>query len=598
MTLRERLFLTGMIVLGLLLVGLGLWQQVRYSDAENAIRQYAQLEDQVDRSERERADAKKAGQDLAELDEDPDDVLARQARPEIRRSLTRGEFSAVLQRISALREESGVDPKERRGPGISVDAIWPPSSKEREQVKTVLRLLATKQDQGYDMAPAQEMLLSVAEAARSGKKKQAQELFLEVEARVKNAVLRPGFQSPAAEQNADGNPAAAPRPRVPGAGPGAMPAYTEQQLQQMTQFLNVVLPQVMSRPEVTPQQRRIFARFQVVGNQAVAAYRQGKDVRPAIVLLQSNFGKVKDEPEKAMRLLDRVEMMIRDAKPMPGGRPAGPAPAPPQVAGSGPRMPGAVAPALPRVGGMPPGGGPRMSPEQVLTVLDQLRKMPDAQYQRARPMIAGMLQGLPAGGAPGAKPPSTSGVGKAEQVRLEFGAMGQIVGAAAHGKELAGGTPGGLALLLGDGKELALASPVKPDGKSLVQRVPGPEGLVQTTYATDGDVVKITVRARRDQPGKAGEILLRLPVQAAGWRWQTGGGEPQVMAVDGTYAARPEGASPLDPVVLRGAGLALKVNAPTAGAVSWEPAGSFLVIRLPIGADKGVTEHVVTLTGE
>ena len=596
MTLRERLFLTGMIMLGLLLVGVGLWQHVRYTDAENAIRQYAQLEDQVDRTARERADAKKAGQDLAELDEDPDDVLARQARPELRRSLTRGEFSAVLQRISALREESGVDPKDRRGPGISVDTIWPPKSKKREQVKTVLRLLATKQDQGYDMTPAQEMLLNVAEAARSGKKKQAQDLFIQVEDRVKNAVLRPGFQAPETEKNAEGGPATPQRPDLPGVVPGTQRAYTEQQLQQMTQFLNVVLPQVMSRPEVTPQQRRIFTRFQGVGNQAVAAYRQGKDVQPAIVLLQTNFARVKDEPEKAMRLLDRVAMMIRDAKPLPGGKAGGPASVPPQVAGGGPKMPGGMAPALPPVGAPP--AGPRMSPEQILNVLDQLRKMPDEQYQRARPMIAGMIQGLPLGGASGAKPASSMGIGKAEQLRLEFGPMGQITAAAAHGKELSVGSPGGLALLTGDGKETPLASPVKADGKSLVQRVPGPEGTVQTTYAIDGNDLKITVRARRDQPGKAGEILLRLPVQAAGWRWQAGGGEPQVMAVDGTYAAKPDGAAPLEPVLIRGAGLALKVAAPTAGAVTWEPAGNFLVIRLPVGADKGVTEHVLSLSVE
>ena len=67
MTLRERLLITGLVILGALLVGVGLWQQTRYADAENAIRQYAQLEDRLDVAARERADAKKAGLDTSEV---------------------------------------------------------------------------------------------------------------------------------------------------------------------------------------------------------------------------------------------------------------------------------------------------------------------------------------------------------------------------------------------------------------------------------------------------------------------------------------------------------------------------------------------------
>ena len=68
-------------------------------------------------------EAKKAGRDTDELNEDTGDVLARQARPELRRSLTRGEFSTVLQRISALQEESAGDNSDHRGQGVSMDAI-------------------------------------------------------------------------------------------------------------------------------------------------------------------------------------------------------------------------------------------------------------------------------------------------------------------------------------------------------------------------------------------------------------------------------------------------------------------------------------------
>lgn len=574
MTTRERWLTAGLIVTGLLVVVLWLWQHARYSDAGQAVRQYVRLEER------------------AEKDDEADPAaVARDLRPEIRRNLTRGDFRSVLKRLAALQEEGGDGAAARRGKAVAIDQLWPPKSPERERARTVLRSLVEKQARGYDMEAAQESLVQVADYARSGKKTEALASFQAAEARVRDARLRPGFTTPAA---AAPDTASAPSGAKPAAA--GMPQATARQIRGIMQYLQL-MPQLIA--QAPPEQRPFLERLQKFGTDFVAAYRQNKDVRPVLPVLMK-LGKARNDPAAADRLLDQAWALLRAARPLPAG--SMPVTVPPPAglrAGPGASAPPGAAPVLPPAGGIPPGGPRGLPPgagERLLAALDQIRKLPEPVYRQQRGRIPMLLLSAVSGGSGGAgAPPAIVSAGAPDGLRLDFAPFGAVAGLRSGETDFSAGLPPGeLALQFDGGPAIPVRAPIKSDGKGIVQQVAGPEGVLAVTCRQEGKGLVLDARTRREREGKPGALLLRLPLRAAGWRWGSGDA-PQVIAVDGTYVmtAGPDGVTA--PVVLTGRGAGLSVTAPTAASIAFDPAANRLEIRLPLPGGKGVKEHLIHL---
>jgi hypothetical protein len=562
MTVRERWLMTGLVLLLVLVPSVALWGHVRYQDAQEAVRRFVEMEDQAEKG------------DLEET------ALLRQARPEIRRRLAGGDFTGALQRLAALRAEDGaVAAPAVQGQELGVDQLWPPRSAERERVRGVLKTLVEKQERGYDTMPAQESLVRVARLARAGKRKQALAAFRQVEERLQAAALRPGFKPPEGQSGSQG----------PGGSPatGALPPMSEAQLAQFLQMVRVVLPRMME--QATPEQRHFLERLEPFANELAAAHRQGKDIRPAMALL----GKMKAALDRqdlraAHRLLDRAQSVLRAAKPI-RGRGAAPAPG----LRPGPGRPRGPAPGRPLPN---PGAPPReLTPDRILRALDMIRGLPEPVYRQQRGQLARFLtQAI--GGAGGKRGPATAAVGNAAGLRLELGPLGEITGFQGQGQALGAGLPpGGFVLAREGGPAAPLRSPVQRLKDRLIHHVAGPEGTFVATYGQEGEDLIVSARTRRERSGKPAQLLLRIPLRAGGWTW-TAGEPPQVVAVEGTYAAAPQPGAPLGPVSLQGAGIALSVTAPSASSVAYDPAENTLLVRFPLPGEKGVTEHTVRLT--
>jgi hypothetical protein len=578
MTTRERWLTAGLILSALLLAGLGLWQHVRYSDAKRAAQEFVRLEMRIERP----------------TEEDEDRLaLARQARPEVRRSLARGDFGAALKRLQSLREEDQAeeDP-EIRGKGVAVDELWPPGSPARANARKLLRTLAEKQGQGYEMGPARDALVRLADSARAGKKEEALAHFQEVATQVREAALRPGFEKPQA---------AAPQGAPAQLSRDGIPPVSGFQIQQGLAMLGNIPPHLLNR--LSPAQQDFIPRARQFSQEAAAAHRQGRDVRSVFPVLE-RLGQAfwSDDIRQADRLLEEAREALRNAPRLAAGAPReqGSPLSPARQAGPpGPGMPGVPPPMLPPAGiaGAP---GAEGAPERVLQALDMIRSIPEAEYRQRREQMAAMfaqvLAGFGGGRGPGpqAAPGPAAGVGDPAALRLELGPLGQVLGLRARGASLSAALPpGGFALLV-DG-DTPLRGPVKSTPEEVTQRAAGPQGVFTASYRREGEELAITARARRDRPGKAGSMALRIPLRAAGWRW-TAAGEPQVIAVDDRYVVNAGPDEKLAEVIMSGAGVTLSIAAPTAAAVSYDPVKSLLELRFPIPAQKGAIEHQVRLT--
>lgn len=685
MNTRERWLTTGLILVSLVLIIGGLWQAAQFGDAHEAVRQFITVEQQAERDEENTA-------------------LMRQARPELRRMLSAGEFGPALKRMAALREEDrAVSDPERRGKSIAIDALWPPNSPQREQARKVLLAVVEKQQQGYDTRGAQDALARVADAARSGKQPEALAAFHEVESLIQAAPLRPGFKAP----EAPAAPGTAPIPGAPGAPALAagLPQVTEQQIQQVQQFTQMLLPQMME--QANPEQRGLLQRLQVFGNDLIAAHRARKDVRAVLVPLSKVFPALKANDIKAAdQALGKARKALAAAPQLPPGpAPGTPAPspvdqqiqqtlqfigtlipqlmasakpeqrplvqrlqvitadmtnayvrghkdirpvfaplkrwgdaykagdlktaeqsmaqaraalaaapalpkAPPAPAGTAPAAPAAppqVAHAVPPPVLPPVGGGPNAAAltsgpaaERILQALDALRRLPDSVYQQQRAQLPMLLvaaasgQGNIAGLLKTAAGRPNPAVGKADGLRLELTPLGDIAAFHARTADLAAGTPGGL-FWETSGKPVApLRGPTSQEGAGALQRVTVPDGAITVSYKPDGDDLSLEVTARRDREGVPGTLLLRVPLRAAGWRWNVGE-RSEVVAMDGAYTLTPEGSAPLAAILFKGPGTDLRITAATAASVSYDPQGAALLLRFPVPAAKGNVHHTVRL---
>ncbi|MDQ3814405.1 MAG: hypothetical protein M3347_10690 [Armatimonadota bacterium] len=603
MSIRERWLVTGLIVVTMLLPMLALWQQVRYNRAQRAIQEFIALEAQAEAKDAERV------------------VLIRQARPEIQRSLERGEFSVALQRLKALSEENRIaGDSKNRGQEVGVNELWPPKSPSRRKAQQALRLLVRKQRQGYDVTAAQEALIRVAEAARAGQKKQALAAFQEMENLVQYAALRPGFQAPRS-RDATAAPVA---PGQAAAGQRVVPgrmrssAVSPAQVQQFLQFFQFVVPQLIE--QAPPEQQGFLRRLQPLGNELEAAYRAGKDIRPVMPLVQK-LGEAlrrRDQPT-AERLLGQVRAALHAARPLPQGSmpPIRPPAMPRVIPRRAPRAARPAAKGLPsaRPPLIPPaakGKPPQLAPEQILQVLDTIRQMPEPVYRQQRAQIAALVNTAiaEAGGMPpipkrlpkeSKRPPTQTGgtslaVGEAATLHLEFGPSGEIIGLWGLGHNLSSGlSPGGLSLALGEGMGIPLKGELKSDGKTLSGRMTSPAGTTLVTYRQDGQDLLIHAETRRDREGEAGFLMLHIPLRAAGWRWEVDS-EGQVIAVDEKYTVSSRDGAELKSVTLRGEDIQLKVMAPGAATIAYDPGPGALLVRFALPATKGTTQSEVRLS--
>ena len=443
----------------------------------------------------------------------------------------------------------------------------------------------------------------MADSARRGKRDEALSRFDEAEKRLREAAAPAGLAGGNGPAPGPGAPPTAPG-QAPPPGAGGLPGIPEAQAQQMLQGMAMGISHELSQA-TDPEQRRLLERAQALQGELGAALQKKRDLRPVLPYVKKLGDAYKaHDYARVERILDGIHAAIPKLPPAPAaaapGASAGPA-APPPGPAPGPGGPPAGSPPhLPPVGLMPGPGGPGgIAPEKMLQALDSIRKMPEADYQRQRPLIGVYLAQAVGGGFAGpagrpAAPTPAMGIGDAASLRVELGKNGEIIGVRGKGKDLTEGLPaGGFALQHGEGSEVPIRMAMKLVGKTLSGQAAGPEGTVSAAYRQDGQDVVIQTRVSRDKSGKAGELVLRLPVRAAGWRWGAGDDAP-VIAVEGAYSL-PNGDPKAESVTLRGGGVRLTVAAPGAASVQYDPAGGWLTVRFPVSADKGAAEHTVRL---
>jgi hypothetical protein len=238
-----------------------------------------------------------------------------------------------------------------------------------------------------------------------------------------------------------------------------------------------------------------------------------------------------------------------------------------------------------------------MSAERILQILDGVRRLPEPVYQQQRPQLAGFLGQMLArvaapgvSGVPSGRPPALA-AGDRKGLWLDLGPAGEIRGLWDGADALsAASRHGGFALAAG-GKEVAILAPVRREGETIVQSVTGPQGVLSAAYRQDGQglAIRVMTRPTSGGAGVAGPLLLRIPLRAAGWRWEAGPAS-EVIALAGTYSSGPgEEGKPVQ-VVLRAPDRALKVTVPPGCSVAFEPTENRLVVRLPVPGGEGLQE--------
>lgn len=558
MTPRERWLTSGLVLTGFGLIALTIWNQARYGDLREAVNRYVALDERQEKETPENA------------------AFLRQARPEIRRSLARGEFEAALKRLKSLEEEDAASGAGGRGKAIPIAQLWPPKSPERKELQATLQELVRKQSEGYDVAPAQQKLEEVAEAARAGKRAEALAAFEQATALVQGAVLRPGF-----------------KPKVTGAaGPGgAVPTAAEQQAMDQAmgrlRSFRDAFPQLMAQPGVTDRQKQVLGQARVLFDEMIAAYDAKRDLRPVLKLLDP-LKKAFDRAGKTQewtpveKLIEEARQGVKAAPPLPAL--AGtPPPNPPTPNAQHPTPPPPVLPpaTVPGQPAPPNAGG-------IVRFLDMIRALPEEKYQAEKPKIgAGILQMLAARPAP----PAGDAVGG--DLQLLLGPQGELQGLRLFGELLAGQAPGGLTVQLGDGPELPIRAPVSRQGDTRRFRVESPTGAASVIVKPGPGELTLKIAGRRAQAGPPAFLNLTLPAQLGGWTWQPGP-DAQTLAVDRDYRLQPV-TGKLPALTLRGAAADLTLEAPTAAELTYHRGQ--LRLRLPLTTEAGVAEHTLRLTG-
>ena len=643
MNKREFWLFIGLVIASASLPALGLWQQARYRKAERTTQAFVEA------------------QQRAEAGEPGTAALFRQAQPEVQRNLLAGNFDAALQRLTALQDEDETPSANKvKGKALTLNQLWPQHTPVRDQAQQLLRLIAQKQTQGYDLAGAQEALLQVANAARQGDRKKALAAFSTVALLVRTATLRPGFGSALTAASLPRHSNAAPldipsgasrtgqlRPSGAGTpitmGKGTLPPVTPEQMQQLEQSIQtfqLILPQLMER--ATPEQRPLLQRLPPFLNALLAAYHAGKDIRPVMPFLQQFMAVGKRDPGAASALLDKAWVALNTARPLPKETVA-------KVAAMPSRF---KHPSLPTHLPLPPatfsrsatarpvmpGAMPAPSSQRILQMLDVIRKLPEPVYQQQRPQIARYIDGamagmngkrtaLTGGTLPHAPRPLSQGdapihrasappfikvhetpspvlksvassVGTASKLQLDFDAGGQIVDLRGLDHDLAPGlAPGGLTWQTDTGTTALRGTPMGNANVVTTDFVGNKPGDVHCSvrYEAAGRDLTIHLKAERKTAGTPGVLKLRIPLQAAGWHWDTGS-EAQVIAVDGTYTVTAEDTGKLPMLTLHSATTRLAVMAPTASAVTYDPVAGCLEVRFTVAGSVGAAEHLVELT--
>lgn len=569
MTTRERWMLTGLVAALFGLIALGIWNQARYGDLREAVNKYVKLDERQEK-EPENAD------------------FLRQARPEIRRSLARGEFEAALKRLKALEEEDAGTAATPGGKAIPIAQLWPLNSPGRKKLQEALSELVRKQAEGYDVAPAQRKLVEVAEAARSGKRPEALAAFEQAAALIQGAPLRPGFT-----------------PKVVlAAGPTITPAEVQavdQAMQKMRGFRDA-FPQLMAQPGITDRQKQVLGNAKVLFDEMIAAYDGKRDMRSVMKRLEP-FKKAFDHAGKTQewgpvdKLIEEARREVKELPPLPplagaAGQPPTPG-APPAPVAPPPVLPPATGQPVP---GQPAPGQPTPpSAEGIVRFLDVIRALPEDKYQAEKPKIgAGILQML------GATPPAVpvdAGDPVGGDVQLLLGAQGEVRGLRLFGEPVPmAKDPGGVSVQFGEGQELPIRAPVTRQGEARQFRLESPAGAVTVLVTPGPGGLTLKVAGRRARAGIPAFLNLTLPLQLGGWTWQPGAAEAQIIAVDHDYHLQPT-AGKLPSLVVRGAAADVTLEAPTAAEVTYLRGAGRLRVRLPLTADAGVAEHTLRISG-
>jgi hypothetical protein len=569
MTTRERWMLTGLVAALFGLAALGIWNQARYGDLREAVNKYVALDERQEKETPETA------------------ALLRQARPEIRRSLARGEFEVALKRLKSLEAEDADTTTVQAGKAIPIAQLWPANSPERKKLQTALQDLVRKQAEGYDVTPAQQKLVEVAEAARAGKRAEALAAFEQAAVLIQGAPLRPGF-----------------KPKVIlAAGPTITPAemqLVDQSMQKLRGFRDA-FPQVMAQPGVTDRQKQVLGNAKVLFDEMIAAYDAKRDMR-SMMKRMDPLKKAFDKAGKSQEW-GPVETLIQDArkevKDLPPLPPLAGAPGQPPVPGApgAPPAPVVPPPVLPPAAppGQPTPGQPAPpNAETIVRFLDVIRALPEAKYQAEKPKIgAGILQML-AGAQPAAAVPDDAVGG---DLQLLLGPQGELRGLRLFGETLALAPkdPGGVSVQFGEGQELPIRAPVSRQGDTRQFKVESPAGAVTVLVTPSPGALTLKVAGKRTQGGVPAFLNLTLPLQLGGWTWQPGT-EAQTIAVDHDYHLQPV-AGKLPALLVRGAALDLTLDAPTAAEVTYLRGEGRLRVRLPLTSEAGVAEHTLRLAG-
>ncbi len=580
MTPRECWLTAGLVTSGVL-CGVGaLWQQARYHDARDAVNRYVALDEREEK-------------------EDPTQAaLVRQARPEIRTALANGEFDAALKRLRALEaEDAEATSPEKSGPGLPLDQLWPPNSPERRKVQEVLKELVRKQAQGYDLAPAQNKLVEVADAARSGNKDQALAAFAEAANQVRSATLRPGFKAPIDPAMARKSPAT------------AAFARQDEEIRKLRAFRSQ-LPQ-MAAATSGRAEGPMLERLQSLLDEILAAHEQKRDLRAVLALtkplgpafqeaqksgdwstLERQFGAISAAIKKAPAFPKEA---VKAAQPPASETPPAPGAAPPTPPGGVPPRPDPKSPGMPS-----PGAG---SAENLLKALDTIRALPEAEYQARRPMIAMFLaqaagMGRPGGAGGGGRRSRGRWIPVGNDLQLLLTPEGGIAGLSLLGEPLSAGMrPGGATLHLEGKGVVPLQAPLTEQKESRFLKVEGPEGALSLLFSPAEDGVSLRMIARRTGEGPAGSLRLSLPIRLGGWRWSaapTETADALVLAVDAEQRVQAAGGK-LPKIVVRGAASALQFEGPTAAEAGYDGKAGHLWVRLPLPAGQPVIEHTVHL---
>jgi hypothetical protein len=554
MSLRERWYATAAVVLLALLCTAWLWQESRHTGARNAVRDFVAL--------------------AAETGDAGRDALVADALPDLRRMLTEGDFEGVLRRLTALREEEfSPESASPAGPALTPDDLWPPDSPDREALKALLEDLARRHDAGYDIDGARDALVEMARGARDGDADRARAALAEVAVRLQEAPLRPGFTLVHPEGTEAGehphDPAA---PMLGGgdAGPG---------IAQAIQMMRGVLPTLIQQAD--PDQRRVLQQVSPLLTRVERVHARGRDVRPALAHLQQAGAAIREGDVGAVeRLLEEAKRALDQAPPLRNGPPSAPVDA--AASQAAPPVLPPMLPAIPGAGGVP-GSTPEAPP--ALEWLDRVRSLSDAEYQAAREMLARSAPNFLPQMSPRRRPRFGGGdregeaLGNLGEIQMRLGPRGEIRDLLAQGRQLGGGEPGGLVLLVA-GSEVPVLEPPRSDRGRRVQRVESPAGRLEAEYTVEGGTLRMRLSLRAAEDAPEGAAVLRLPLRLGGWTWTDDGGSRLVPVGEPTAGSG-------ESLRLEGPGLSLRLLAPGATAIVFHPDTEWLVVHYslpPAGA--------------